>query len=198
MSAPGAGERGPGPTPATPRKRKRGENKTLRGTVTVAPPQPSPTPSSTSSASESESCAASARDLVAESIEKLSTGDYKTVPKVLKNPKEASVVWNSFHVVVDKSDLEVGTAQCLACTAVLVYNAKTGPSSLKKHHDHFCRAELSPASQAEYRPVPNALREVFVNKVADTCALTMGAVDMLTGEAVVDLLQTVVDIATRC
>ncbi|KAK3926013.1 Transposable element Hobo transposase [Frankliniella fusca] len=94
--------------------------------------------------------------------------------------KRRSEVWDTFHVVVDNADLE--------------YNN----TSLKKHHDGYCSAELTTAGNTPFRPVPGGLRDVFVDKVADTCALTMGAVNLLTSDAVVDLLQVAVDIAARC
>ncbi|KAE8737322.1 hypothetical protein FOCC_FOCC017214, partial [Frankliniella occidentalis] len=100
------------------------------------------------------------------------------------------------HIVVDKiTSLEVGTAQSITCSAVLVYNGNSGPSFLKKQHDSYCTAQLAAGSNTPYRPVPVG---VFIDKVADTCALTMGAVEMLTSDAVVDMVQTAVDIAARC
>ena len=63
--------------------------------------------------------------------------------------------------------------------------------------DNYCSGQLSTATSAAFRPVPGPLRDVFVDKVADTCALTMGSISLLTSNAVVELIQVAVDIGAR-
>ncbi|KAK3920083.1 Transposable element Hobo transposase [Frankliniella fusca] len=46
--------------------------------------------------------------------------------------------------------------------------------------------------------MPGGLRDVFIDELADTSALTMGSISLLTSPAVVDLIQTAVDIGARC
>ncbi|KAK3930856.1 Transposable element Hobo transposase [Frankliniella fusca] len=193
MSA--SGSDGPAGSPTTPVKRKRNNNKvTPVKRNHVASQRPSTSSESSQSPFEQE------KDIVGESLEKLATHTWKSIPKVFsQSRKDPSEAWDSFHVVVDGANVEVGTAQCIVCSAVLVYyNSQVGPSSLLKHRKKYCKAQLGEASQAPSRPVPSGLRDVFVDKVADTCALTMGAVDLLTGDAVVEMVQVAVDIATRC
>ncbi|XP_034250235.1 uncharacterized protein LOC117650746 [Thrips palmi] len=162
------------------------------------PPLVSPTPSTSSS----EASASTPRDLIKETEEKLASGEWKTRPKELANGKPTkSPAWDGFHVVVwrDNTKIEAGTAVCLACGAVLISSG--GPSSLKKHVEKYCSGQLHSASSAPgqgFRPVSAQLRDVFIDKVADTCAESMGAVHLITSEAVVDLMQTVADIAARC
>ncbi|KAK3929827.1 Transposable element Hobo transposase, partial [Frankliniella fusca] len=88
--------------------------------------------------------------------------------------------------------------QCVSCLAVLRYNRQDGSSSLLKHSKWACKAKLNSGRTCAFAPVPGGLRDVFVDKLADTCALTMGSIHLLISEPVVDLLQTAVDIGARC
>ena len=84
----------------------------------VSVPLPSPTLSacststSASSTSRASASARVAKDLVQETHHNLAAGKYIAVPKQKGPGKKApSQVWESFHVVVDKTtSLEVGTA----------------------------------------------------------------------------------------
>ncbi|KAK3917805.1 Transposable element Hobo transposase [Frankliniella fusca] len=116
-----------------------------------------------------------------------------------KKPGITSSVWDTFHLVKDRATgLEVGTAMCIRCECVLSF--KSGSSSLKKHRDYHCTSTLGSMAGpgAPFRPVPGALREMFTDKMAKTCALTMGPIQLLTSPAVVSLIQTAVDISVRC
>ncbi|KAK3912065.1 Transposable element Hobo transposase [Frankliniella fusca] len=123
---------------------------------------------------------------------------YFTEPQ--SKPGSSSLVWTTFHVVKDRvTNMEVGTAMCIACGNVL--SMKSGISSLKKHQVHHCTGSLGGEGEpgtGVFRPVPGALREVFIDKMADTCALSMGSINLLTSPAVVELIQVAVDISARC
>ncbi|KAK3933238.1 Son of sevenless-like protein 1 [Frankliniella fusca] len=157
--------------------------------VSVQPPLSSPTPSTSSeSSSTSNSCAGDL--LVEESVRKLWAGEYYTSPQ--KKASHTSNAWKTFHVVKERgTDLEVGTAMCIVCECVL--SCKSGTSSMLKH-----QLVNGPGAGAQYRPVPTISRGTFVDKLADTCALTMGSVNLLTSPAVVGLIQTAVDISACC
>ena len=139
-----------------------------------------------------------AKDLVEESIAKLQSGEYISTPKVFMRGNRHSQVWDSFQVVVDRATrLEVGTAQCLMCDAILTRSQKSVPSSLKKHKDNYCPGQQQNGANTPFRPVPGVLRNVFVDKVADTSAVTTASVNLLTSDAVISLIQTAVDISVR-
>ncbi|KAK3926359.1 Transposable element Hobo transposase [Frankliniella fusca] len=162
--------------------------------VSVQPPLSSPTPSTSSESSSSNSCPGDL--LVEESVRKLRAGEYYTSPQ--KKASHTSNAWKTFHVVKERgTDLEVGTAMCIVCECVL--SCKSGTSSMLKHQLSYCTGMVNgPGAGAQYRPVPTVLRGTFVDKLADTCALTMGSVHLLTSPAVVGLIQTAVDISARC
>ena len=175
--------------PRAPRKGGRSENalvppSTVHSPVLpVAVPAPlvSPTPSTSSgsstdtTASSASASSASAKDILQEAHNRLSSGEYVSRPKVFAKGQRRSAVWDAFHVVVDRAtNLEAGTAQCIACESVLTYSVKSGVSSLKKHMDNYCSGQLSTATSAAFRPVPGPLRDVFVDKVADTGASPWG------------------------
>lgn len=151
-------------------------------------PLVSPTPSSSSTSSST------GKDLEAETIEKMASGEWSVRPA--SNTKND--VWESFHVVVDKAtNLEVGTGVCLACESVLITNR--GTSSLRKHVQMYCHGQMAPAdSSTAFGTVSSKLRDTFINKMADTCGMTMGSLNLLTSDAVVDMIQCAVNIASRC
>ncbi|KAK3931917.1 Transposable element Hobo transposase, partial [Frankliniella fusca] len=165
----------------------------------ATPPLPtaSPTPSTSSNASSSSPFPTPGDELVRDSIAKLDSKEYYSAPKCGRNT--SSNVWNSFHVVKDRAtNLEVGTAICIFCECVL--SIRSGTSSLNKHRLHHCTGSMGDqtGSSGQFRLVPGPLRDVFIDKVADTCALTMGSIKLLTSPAVVELIQVAVDISSRC
>ena len=129
--------------------------------------------------------------------EELNAGEYLTKSKPVAVGVKRSAVWEVFDLIVDKAtQLEEGFVQCTQCKSILTYTCKTGPSSSKKHIDSFCPGTIQVDS--DFRPIPPLLQSRFVNKLADTCALTMGSVHMLTSEPIKALLQLAIDITAAC
>lgn len=119
---------------------------------------------------------------------KLQSGEYYVGPKVHAKGRSRSTAWDLLMVVYDKATrLEVGTARCIVCGKIMV--STSGPSSLKKHKDKFCVGVLAGETTATFCSVPVPLRTAFIDKVVDTCALTMGSFNLLTSEAVMDMIQ---------
>ncbi|KAJ1530248.1 hypothetical protein ONE63_005171 [Megalurothrips usitatus] len=158
----------------------------------VTPPPPVPAPSAR----------VRARQRLDDIAAKIESGEYVCVQnttRVKGQRPEAEGdaqfnLWTEFLIVVHKTTkLRVVAVQCNSCKKIFSHDSsKTGTTSLVSHARNACPGKR--LKDAPYKELTADAKSLFVDKVAEFCASTMSSMNHMTGDALVQLVQTALDI----